>query len=102
MNTLFRQIAILSLSLAFPAAAFAAASSVDAVLGIEGNREVTRGEFLKASVILLGLSVDTDAAIRDLVTVLDWVKAQGYARPHLLGWSWGGRIASGMAQPPLE
>ena len=35
---------------------------------------------------------DTDAAIADLRAVCDWVRDQGYARPHLLGWSWGGRI----------
>lgn len=37
-------------------------------------------------------AVQTDAAIDDLATVVAWVQAQGWARPHLLGWSWGGRI----------
>jgi pimeloyl-ACP methyl ester carboxylesterase len=37
-------------------------------------------------------TVQTDAAIEDLATVIDWLAAQGAARPHLLGWSWGGRI----------
>ncbi|WP_373987325.1 alpha/beta fold hydrolase [Duganella sp. BuS-21] len=37
--------------------------------------------------------VQTDAAIEDLASVVDWVRAElGYKRPHLLGWSWGGRI----------
>jgi pimeloyl-ACP methyl ester carboxylesterase len=39
------------------------------------------------------LSVDTEGAIADLVAVLNWVRAQGWATPHLLGWSWGGRVA---------
>ncbi len=38
------------------------------------------------------LSVDTDAAIEDLGAVLAWLAGQGHARPHLIGWSWGGRI----------
>jgi pimeloyl-ACP methyl ester carboxylesterase len=38
------------------------------------------------------LSVDTEAGIADLQAVLDWVSAAGWSRPHLLGWSWGGRI----------
>lgn len=38
------------------------------------------------------LKVDTDAAIEDLAAVLGWAATQGYAKPHLLGWSWGGRI----------
>ena len=37
-------------------------------------------------------SVRTDQAIEDLAAVVEWVRAQGYNRPHLLGWSWGGRI----------
>ena len=40
------------------------------------------------------LTVDTDAAIEDLAGVADWLAAAGYPRPHLLGWSWGGRIAA--------
>lgn len=40
------------------------------------------------------LTVDTDAAIEDLADVVDWIKTQGYSQPHLLGWSWGGRIAA--------
>lgn len=39
-------------------------------------------------------SVDTDAAIEDLAAVMDWVRGQGYPRPHLSGWSWGGRITA--------
>ena len=37
-------------------------------------------------------SVQTDQAIEDLAAVTEWVRAQGWPRPHLLGWSWGGRI----------
>lgn len=41
-----------------------------------------------------GFSVTTDAAIEDLERVADWLRAtRGVDRPHLLGWSWGGRIA---------
>ncbi len=39
-----------------------------------------------------GFTVQTNAAIEDLAAVLDWARAEGWARPHLLGWSWGGRI----------
>jgi pimeloyl-ACP methyl ester carboxylesterase len=39
------------------------------------------------------LRFDTDRAIADLAAVMDWAKAEGHPRPHLLGWSWGGRIA---------
>lgn len=37
--------------------------------------------------------VTTEAAMEDLAAVVEWVAAQGYHRPHLLGFSWGGRIA---------
>jgi pimeloyl-ACP methyl ester carboxylesterase len=37
-------------------------------------------------------SVQTEQAIEDLGCVVDWVHQQGFTRPHLLGWSWGGRI----------
>ena len=37
-------------------------------------------------------TVQTDQAIEDLAAVLDWVRDQGFPLPHLLGWSWGGRI----------
>lgn len=40
------------------------------------------------------LTVDTDAAIEDLSSVVDWLAGEGHARPHLLGWSWGGRIVA--------
>jgi len=40
------------------------------------------------------LTVDTDAAIEDLASVMDYLAAEGFTRPHLLGWSWGGRIAA--------
>lgn len=38
------------------------------------------------------LAVTTETAIEDLAAVMDWVRGQGYPRPHLMGWSWGGRI----------
>ncbi|WP_336952822.1 alpha/beta hydrolase [Sphingobium aromaticivastans] len=38
------------------------------------------------------LDVQTEQAIEDLESVLGWLKTQGVERPHLLGWSWGGRI----------
>ena len=40
------------------------------------------------------LTVDTDAAIEDLASVMDHLKDRGHSRAHLLGWSWGGRIAA--------
>ncbi|GIW06405.1 MAG: hypothetical protein KatS3mg060_1210 [Dehalococcoidia bacterium] len=41
-----------------------------------------------------GLAVTTDAAIDDLDRVAAWLReSRGVMRPHLLGWSWGGRIA---------
>ena len=43
-------------------------------------------------------SVKTDQAIEDTAAVIDWVIAQGFARPHLLGWSWGGRIVGRYAE----
>ena len=39
------------------------------------------------------LMVQTDQAIEDLHAVVDWVHSQRFPRPHLLGWSWGGRVA---------
>ena len=42
--------------------------------------------------------VQTDAAIEDLESVIAWMAAQGVKRPHLLGWSWGGRITSRFVQ----
>jgi alpha-beta hydrolase superfamily lysophospholipase len=42
--------------------------------------------------------VDTDAAIEDLATVVDWVGRQFNALPHLAGWSWGGRIVARYVQ----
>lgn len=48
------------------------------------------------------LSVDTEAAIDDLVVVLDWTRAAGWPRPHLVGWSWGGRIAGRYAERAPE
>jgi alpha-beta hydrolase superfamily lysophospholipase len=44
------------------------------------------------------LSVDTDAALEDLAAVMQWVRGAGDARPHLLGWSWGGRIVARYAE----
>jgi pimeloyl-ACP methyl ester carboxylesterase len=44
------------------------------------------------------LSVQTDQAIEDLGAVVDWLHAQGIKTPHILGWSWGGRIAGRYAE----
>lgn len=44
------------------------------------------------------LSVDTDTALEDLEAVMNWVAQEGYERPHLLGWSWGGRIVARYAE----
>ena len=43
-------------------------------------------------------TVQTDQAIDDTEAVIDWVIAQGFAKPHLLGWSWGGRICGRYAE----
>ena len=43
-------------------------------------------------------SVKTDQAIEDTAAVIDWVIAQGFERPHLAGWSWGGRICGRYAE----
>lgn len=43
-------------------------------------------------------SVQTDQAIEDTAAVIDWVIAQDFAKPHLLGWSWGGRICGRYAE----
>lgn len=46
-----------------------------------------------------GLTVTTEAAIADTLAVADWIRSTyGYARTHLLGWSWGGRISSRFAE----
>jgi pimeloyl-ACP methyl ester carboxylesterase len=50
--------------------------------------------YAKSSVPADPLTINTDAAIEDLATVVDWVRTQGFARPHLAGWSWGGRIVA--------
>ncbi len=44
------------------------------------------------------LTVTTDAAMEDLGAVLDWAASSGYPRPHLLAFSWGGRIAGRYAE----
>jgi pimeloyl-ACP methyl ester carboxylesterase len=44
------------------------------------------------------LEIDTDAAIEDLASVVDWIAAQGHVRPHIAGWSWGGRIVARFAE----
>ena len=36
--------------------------------------------------------VQTEQAIEDLGAVMDWLRQEGIHKPHLLGWSWGGRI----------
>jgi pimeloyl-ACP methyl ester carboxylesterase len=45
-------------------------------------------------------TVQTEQAIEDLGAIVDWVHAQGWARPHLLGWSWGGRITGRYLEDP--
>jgi pimeloyl-ACP methyl ester carboxylesterase len=45
-----------------------------------------------------GFSVTTEAAMEDLGAIVDWVQTQGYRRPHLFGFSWGGRIAGRYAE----
>jgi pimeloyl-ACP methyl ester carboxylesterase len=37
-------------------------------------------------------TVQTDQAIEDTASVIDWLADRGIMRPDLLGWSWGGRI----------
>lgn len=49
-----------------------------------------------------GFSVTTEAAMEDLGAVLDWAATQGYDRPHLLGFSWGGRIAGRYVETHAE
>ena len=46
--------------------------------------------------------VQTEQAIEDLASVLDWLAAQDVVRPHLLGWSWGGRIAARLVEQTPE
>ncbi len=43
-------------------------------------------------------AVTTDAAMEDLHSVIEWLAEEGYSRPHLLGFSWGGRIAGRYAE----
>ena len=38
------------------------------------------------------LRCKTDQAIEDLAAVMDWLDTENVKTPHLLGWSWGGRI----------
>lgn len=42
--------------------------------------------------------VTTDAAMEDLGAVIDWLAGQGRSRPHVLAFSWGGRIAGRYAE----
>lgn len=62
MKHLFQRVLLVPLLLAIPAGVFASASTVTEILGVDGNREVTRAEFLRASVIVLGLPVDFKTA----------------------------------------
>lgn len=39
-------------------------------------------------------SVQTEQAIEDTASVVDWLAERGIMQPDLLGWSWGGRIAA--------
>ena len=47
-------------------------------------------------------SVTTEAAMEDLDAVMAWTAAQGFPRPHLFGFSWGGRIAGRWAEDNAE
>ena len=47
-------------------------------------------------------SVTTEAGMEDLDVVMTWVAERGYPRPHLLGFSWGGRIAGRYAESHAE
>jgi pimeloyl-ACP methyl ester carboxylesterase len=38
------------------------------------------------------LACGTDSAVEDLAAVMAWLRAEGYERAALLGWSWGARI----------
>jgi pimeloyl-ACP methyl ester carboxylesterase len=58
--------------------------------------------YAKSSVPSDPLSVDTDAALEDLRAIMGWVRQAGYPRPHLLGWSWGGRIVARYAEHRRE
>ena len=44
------------------------------------------------------LSVDTEAGLADLDTVVTWALERSGRKVHLLGWSWGGRIAARYAE----
>jgi pimeloyl-ACP methyl ester carboxylesterase len=45
-----------------------------------------------------GFSVVTETAMEDLAAVIDWAASIGYPKPHLLAFSWGGRIAGRYAE----
>ncbi len=44
------------------------------------------------------LEVQTDQAIEDLVSVVEWLRTKENYRINLLGWSWGGRIVGRYAE----
>jgi alpha-beta hydrolase superfamily lysophospholipase len=45
-----------------------------------------------------GYSVVTETAMEDLDAVMKWTASRGWAKPHLFGFSWGGRIAGRYAE----
>ncbi|WP_304186497.1 alpha/beta hydrolase [Phenylobacterium aquaticum] len=45
-----------------------------------------------------GFSVTTETAMEDLDAVIAWTAAQGWPKPHVLAFSWGGRIAGRWAE----
>jgi pimeloyl-ACP methyl ester carboxylesterase len=47
-------------------------------------------------------TVDTDAAIEDLHSVVTWLAGKGVRQPHLAGWSWGGRITARYTETHAE
>lgn len=73
-------------------------------LNVRGYAAVTfslRGYYL-STLTTHPHEVQTEEAIEDLETVLDWLAAQGVERPHLLGWSWGGRITARLVERKPE
>ncbi len=43
-------------------------------------------------------SVGTEAGMEDLASVIDWAASRGWERPHVLAFSWGGRVAGRYAE----
>ena len=74
-------------------------SFMDAMVS-EGIGAVTfsiRG-YAKSELSASPLDVQTNQAIEDLVTVVEWLSRKGAYTINLLGWSWGGRIVGRYAE----